>query len=62
MKKFLKVIGNFFKAIYRVLDKLIVTPISRLIFNIREYLRNHNIKLDYIFSRPNFIIYVSKYC
>lgn len=49
----------FFKAIYRVIDKLIVTPISRLIFNIREYLRGKNFKLDYIFNRPNFMIYVS---
>ena len=59
MKKIGKVIGGFFKAIYRVIDRLIVTPISRLIFNVREYLRSKNIKLDYIFNRPNFMIYVS---
>ena len=59
MKKIGKAIGRFFKAIYRVIDKLIVTPISRLIFNIREYLRGKNFKLDYIFNRPNFMIYVS---
>ena len=59
MKKIGKAIGKFFKAIYRIIDKLIVTPISRLIFNIREYLRSKNIKLDYIFNRPNFMIYVS---
>ena len=59
MKKIGKAIGSFFKAIYRVIDRLIVTPISRLIFNIREYLRSKNIKLDYIFTRPNFMIYVS---
>ncbi len=59
MKKIGKAIGVFFKAIYRVIDRLIVTPISRLIFNVREYLRSKNIKLDYIFNRPNFMIYVS---
>ena len=60
MKKIGKAIGKFFKAIYRVIDRLIVTPISRLIFNIREYLRSKNLnKLDYIFNRPNFMIYVS---
>ena len=48
MKKIGKAIGRFFMAIYRVIDKIIVTPISRLIFNIREYLRSKNIKLDYI--------------
>ena len=59
MKKIGKAIIGFFKAIYRIIDRLIVTPISRLIFNIREYLRSKNIKLDYIFNRPNFMIYVS---
>ena len=59
MKKLGKAIGRFFAAIYRVIDKIIVTPISRLIFNIREYLRSKNIKLDYIFNRPNIMIYVS---
>ena len=59
MKKIGKAIGRFFAAIYRIIDKLIVTPISRLIFNIREYLRSKNIKLDYIFNRRNFMIYVS---
>ena len=60
MKKIGKAIGKFFRAIYRVIDRLIVTPISRLIFNIREYLRSKNLnKLDYIFNRPNFMIYVS---
>ena len=59
MKKIKKVIKGFFLAIYRVIDKLIVTPISRLIFSVREYLRSKNFKLDYIFNRPNFMIYVS---
>ncbi len=59
MKKIIRAIGKFLMAIYRVVDKLIITPISRLIFNIKEYLRSKNIKLDYIFNRPNFMIYVS---
>ena len=59
MKKIGKIISGFFMAIYRVIDKFIVTPISRLIFNIREYLRTHNLKLEYFFNRPNFMIYVS---
>lgn len=60
MKKIGKAIGRFFAAIYRLIDKIIITPISRLIFNIREYLRSKNLnKLDYIFNRPHFMIYVS---
>lgn len=59
MKKVLKAIARFFMGIYRLIDRLIVTPISRLIFNIKEYLKSHNLKLDYVFNRPNFMIYVS---
>lgn len=59
MKKIVKIIGQFFLSIYRLIDKIIVTPISRLIFSIKEYLKAHNLKLDYIFNRPNFMIYVS---
>ena len=59
MKKVLKAIARFFMVIYRLIDRLIVTPISRLIFNIKEYLKSHNLKLDYVFNRPNFMIYVS---
>lgn len=59
MKKILRAIGHFFMAIYRIIDRIIVTPISRLIFNVREYLRSKNIKLEYIINRPNFMIYVS---
>ena len=59
MKFIIKAIGKIFKGIYRIIDKLIVTPISRLIFSIREYFKTHSLKLDYIFSRPNFMIYIS---
>lgn len=59
MKKLGKKIGKFFKWIYQVIDRFIVTPISRLIFNISEYVKNHNVKLEYIFNRPHFMIYIS---
>ena len=42
-----------------LLIKLLLHQLVGLIFNIREYLRSKNIKLDYIFNRPNFMIYVS---
>jgi len=59
MKKIINGIKHFLMAIYHLIDRFIVTPISRLIFSIREYLKTHNLKLDYIINRPNFIIYVS---
>lgn len=59
MKKIIKMLQHLLIGFYHIIDKCLVTPISRLIFSIREYLKSHNLKLDYIFSRPNFIIYVS---
>ncbi len=59
MKSILKFFKHIFRGIYKVIDKIIVTPISHLIFHINEFFKNHNLKLDYIFSRPNFIVYVS---
>ena len=55
----MKILKKFFLGIYKALDKCIVTPISRLIFSLKEYFKSHNIKLDYIFSKPNVMIYVS---
>lgn len=59
MKKILKLISNIFLSFYRIIDKLIVTPISRVIFSISKYLKTHNFKFEYIFSKPNFMIYLS---
>lgn len=59
MKSIMRLIGKFIMAIYRIIDKIIVTPISRVIFSLKEYLKVHNIKLDYILNRPQFMIYVS---
>lgn len=55
----MKIIKGFFKAIYSFIDKIIVTPISRIIYWISDSLKGHNISLDYILNRPNFMIYVS---
>ncbi len=59
MKWLGKLISKFFKAIYSIIDKIIVTPISRIIFRLGNYLKAHNLSLDYILNRPNFMIYVS---
>ncbi len=59
MKKFLKVVGKFFKAIYKIVDKIIVTPISRLVFKINEYFKNNNGTIEKVLNRPNMLIYIS---
>ena len=39
MNKVLKIVSAFFKIIYNFLDKVIITPISRLIYSINEKLK-----------------------
>ena len=62
MSKIFKPIIKLFKGIYNIIDKLIVVPISRLIYRINELLRNNSGKLEKILNRPNVLIYVSLFC
>ncbi|MDE6292534.1 MAG: hypothetical protein K2L98_02505, partial [Bacilli bacterium] len=59
MSKIFKPFIIFFRAIYRVIDKIIVTPISRLIYKINELSRDNSGKIEKILNRPNVLIYVS---
>jgi len=59
MSKIFKLIGKLFKGIYSLIDKIIVVPISRLIYRINELLRNNSGKIEKILNRPNVLIYVS---
>jgi len=59
MRKLGKIVASFFRAIYRLIDKGIVTPISRIIYNINNYLKNHNGGLDKLLNRPNVLLYTS---
>lgn len=62
MSKILKPFIALFKAIYRIIDKIIVTPISRLIYKINEISRDNSGKFEKILNRPNVLIYVSLIC
>ena len=59
MRKLKKVMTSFLRAMYRLIDKGIVTPISRVIYNLNNYLKNHNGGLDKLLNRPNFLLYTS---
>ena len=56
MSKIFKPIIKLFKGIYNIIDKLIVVPISRLIYRINELLRNNSGKLEKILNRPNVLL------
>lgn len=51
-----------FKLIYKLLDVIIITPISKLIYRIRGILKDNNSRLEKILNRPNVLVYVSLIC
>lgn len=59
MRKLKKIFISILRAIYIVVDKFIVTPISRVIYNLNNYLKNHNGGLDKLLNRPNILLYTS---
>ena len=62
MNKIFKPIILLFKGLYKLLDRFIVTPISRIIYRINELIRNNSGKLEKVLNRPNVLIYVSLFC
>lgn len=62
MRKFFKSILRFFykifKVLYRIVDKLIVMPISRIVYNINKSTGN-NSNINKILNRPQFLIVLS---
>lgn len=62
MNKILKPIIALFKVLYNILDKLIVTPISKLIYRINKLGKNNNGKLEKILNRPIVLLYISLIC
>lgn len=66
MKKIFKKIGKFFtkffKVLYRIVDVLLVTPISKAVYFIGDKLSSRNGNLDKFLNKPNTLIYVSLIC
>ncbi|MDD4795955.1 MAG: CdaR family protein [Bacilli bacterium] len=59
MNKIFKIISSFFKGIYNIIDKLIVIPISRIIYRISELVKSNSGRFEKVLNRPNILIYVS---
>lgn len=58
MNKILGALSKFIGAIYKFLDKIIITPISRLIYNISEKIKGKSY-LNRLIGRPKFLVYIS---
>jgi YbbR domain-containing protein len=59
MNKLLKLIGSFFKGIYYVIDKIIVTPISKLVYYISKGLNKNNGRIEKFLNKQNVLLYFS---
>ena len=62
MNKILKPFIAILKFIYNILDKFIVTPISKLIYRISKLGKNNGGKLEKILNRPIVLLYLSLIC
>ena len=58
MNKVLNIVIAFFKGIYNILDKLVITPVSRLLYNISERMKGKSY-LSRLINRPKFLVYAS---
>lgn len=62
MNKIVKMFTSIFKFFYNILDFLIVTPISKIIYRLNKISKNHTGKIEKILNRPIVLIYVSLFC
>lgn len=62
LSKILKFFGKFFRIIYRIIDVLIVTPLSKLLYLISDGLSSKNGIFDRLLNNQNTLIYVSLIC
>ena len=51
-----------FKILYKIVDKLIVTPLSRLVYKINDFMKSHGTGIEKILNRPNALIVISLIC
>lgn len=62
MSKIFKPFIKLFKLIYRIIDRLLIVPISRIVYKIKEVLRDNSNRFEKIINRPNILIYLSLFC
>lgn len=51
--------NKFFKVFYNLIDKMVIVPISRIVYNVQKGLKKNGGLIDKVLNRPNFLIYLS---
>jgi YbbR domain-containing protein len=62
IKKIFKPFLALFKLLYKVVDKIIVTPLSRLVYRVNDFMKSHGTGIERILNRPNALIIISLIC
>ena len=52
-------ITRFFKRLYRIIDRILVVPISRAIYYLNKKFKKNQGAIDKILNKPHFLIYLS---
>ena len=59
MSKMFKGIGNALKAIYKFFDRVLITPISKLVYKLNKLINRNNGKLEKFLSKSSTLLYFS---
>ena len=62
LSSILKFFGKIFKILYKIIDLILITPISKLVVTIGNALSNKGGFLDKFLNNPNTLVYVSLIC
>ncbi|MBQ4571466.1 MAG: hypothetical protein IJB21_07205 [Bacilli bacterium] len=62
MKKIFKFIKMFFRTLYKLIDFVLITPLSRTVYFIGDKLGSKNGNFDKFFNNPNTLIFISLIC
>lgn len=62
LRNILKFFGKLFKVIYKIIDVIIVTPVSKFIYFIFDGIRSKNGSIDKFLNNSETLIYISLLC
>lgn len=66
MMKIFKIIFTpfiaLFKGLYFILDKILITPLSKIIYNLRDVFKNNSGKIEKLLNMPNVLFFFSLIC
>ena len=57
--KLFKLILSLFKGIYNIVDKLIIMPISKMVYRINKTISKNNGNIEKLLNKPNSLLFIS---